>query len=766
MAKARSEISPATKQSIGRWLFNTIFKLVIVGLFALLIYVIYLDAKVRDKFEGERWQVPIQVYSRAETIAIGDKLSLTLLADVMQRAGYQRVNKVWRPGQFAQSNARIIIFRKAFEETSTEIPQAKLTIDVRNGKIDKLYQDDISQQQLILPPQHIARLVSDDKEDRVLVDLESVPETLLDTLLLVEDRDFYFHRGVSPVGILRALYNNIVAGRTVQGGSTLTQQLVKNMYLTRQKTLVRKINEAIMALLLELRYSKDQLLEAYINEVYLGQHYANGIYGFGLASEFYFGQNIGQLSSAQMALLVGIIKGPSYYDPWRKPERVKKRRDLVLRLMLEHDIIDVATFESAASSNLGIRQSRRLSKQRFYNYLQQVRREMPEILSGYERNAGVKVFTGFSMLSQLLLEDTTKQTLLDLESQHQQQGLQAAALVTDITSGELRAIVGDRNANNNGFNRALDAKRQIGSLIKPAIYLPALEQYQHFNLATVIEDKPMSVTTESGEQWSPKNYDGKFREQVSLIDGLTYSLNVPTVNLGMMLGLTTVLDVMNMLGYDQDVTLRPSILLGAVNMSPFSVNQLYLPIANNGYYQPVHAITHVVSHHGETIWEYQLPAEQRISSHTSFLLNHALTSVTEKGTAKSLSWRLKGSKLAGKTGTTNDQRDSWFVGYDKATLVTTWIGHDDNKPTELTGSSGALVLFANYMKASGVKNIINKMPETVAMVKFENKTGNPVKDNCKGVTRYPAVVGELSYSNCMEKIEDKRPWWKKIFGDG
>lgn len=601
MAKARSEISPATKQSIGRWLFNTIFKLVIVGLFALLIYVIYLDAKVRDKFEGERWQVPIQVYSRAETIAIGDKLSLTLLADVMQRAGYQRVNKVWRPGQFAQSNARIIIFRKAFEETSTEIPQAKLTIDVRNGKIDKLYQDDISQQQLILPPQHIARLVSDDKEDRVLVDLESVPETLLDTLLLVEDRDFYFHRGVSPVGILRALYNNIVAGRTVQGGSTLTQQLVKNMYLTRQKTLVRKINEAIMALLLELRYSKDQLLEAYINEVYLGQHYANGIYGFGLASEFYFGQNIGQLSSAQMALLVGIIKGPSYYDPWRKPERVKKRRDLVLRLMLEHDIIDVATFESAASSNLGIRQSRRLSKQRFYNYLQQVRREMPEILSGYERNAGVKVFTGFSMLSQLLLEDTTKQTLLDLESQHQQQGLQAAALVTDITSGELRAIVGDRNANNNGFNRALDAKRQIGSLIKPAIYLPALEQYQHFNLATVIEDKPMSVTTESGEQWSPKNYDGKFREQVSLIDGLTYSLNVPTVNLGMMLGLTTVLDVMNMLGYDQDVTLRPSILLGAVNMSPFSVNQLYLPIANNGYYQPVHAITHVVSHHGETI---------------------------------------------------------------------------------------------------------------------------------------------------------------------
>ncbi|NMP31891.1 penicillin-binding protein 1B [Thalassotalea sp. M1531] len=768
MTRQKLQQSPNSAKKVKppflRWLFITSLKLVLLTLCFLVIYVIYLDAKVRDKFEGERWQIPVQVFSKVERISIGDALSLPILAQMLERSGYQKVTKVWRSNQFALSSTRLIIFRAAFDSTDQEFERAKLTIDVSNAIVSKLHQDNRPVKHVLIEPQLIARIVPESKEDRVLVGLESVPESLLDTLLLVEDRDFYFHKGVSPLGILRALYQNLVAGRTVQGGSTLTQQLVKNMYLTREKTLIRKVNEAIMALLLEYRYSKDQLLEAYINEVYLGQHYANGIYGMGLASEFYFGRDINQLSAAQMALLIGVIKGPSYYDPWRKPERAKKRRDLVLRLMFEHHLIDVGTFESSVESDLAIRDSRRLKKQHFYNYMQQVKRELPALLSGYEQSAGIKVFTGFSMKAQLMLEQVTAKTLTSLESKYQQQGLQAAAIVTDKATGEIRAIIGDRNPTNNGFNRALDAKRPIGSLIKPAIYLPALEQYQQFSFATLIEDKPITMGSDQGKQWQPKNYDGKFRGQVPLIDGLTQSLNIPTINLGMMLGLDTIGQSIEMLGYQESITLRPSMLLGAVNMSPFDVTQMYIPIANQGYYEQVHAITHIVSHLEETLWQYQPRIEQRISAQGAYLLNYALQGVTKSGTAKSLSWRLKGKQVAGKTGTTNDQRDSWFIGYDQQHLMTTWIGHDDNKPTKLTGSSGALVLFADYMKLAGTKNLNWQAPDYIAMTDFERSTGNAVKEKCQQIDKYPAITTELLYSNCMAAVKEERSWLEKLFG--
>ncbi|MFD2167741.1 penicillin-binding protein 1B [Thalassotalea euphylliae] len=753
------------KKSWGRWLSITFLKLSLAAIAFLTVYVIYLDAKVRDKFEGERWQIPLQVFSKQHDISVGDSLNLNLLADVLKSVGYQKVQKVWRPKQFALSATRIILFRRAFDTSTENMPAASLTIDVQNGKVTRLYQDDIAVQQVTIEPQSIARILPENKEDRLLVGLEAVPESLLDTLLLVEDRDFYFHKGVSPHGILRALYTNLSAGRTVQGGSTLTQQLVKNMYLTREKTLVRKLNEAIMALLLEFRYSKDQLLEAYINEVYLGQHYANGVYGFGLAAEFYFGQNINQLTPAQMALLVGVIKGPSLYDPWRKPENAKKRRDLVLRLMFEHQLLGRHQYELAVNSTLGVRTKRRLAKHQFYSYVQLVKQELSPLLETLPQSEGLKVYTGFSLLTQQQLQITAEKTLKELEVTYKQSALQAAVIVTDLNTGEVSALLGDRNHSNNGFNRALNAKRQIGSLIKPAVYLPALERYQQFTLATVIEDKPINMQADNGSTWQPKNYSGKFKGQVPLIDGLVESLNIPTVNLGMTVGLDNVNQALQMLGYQENVTLRPSMLLGAVTMSPYDINQLYVPIANYGYYMPTHAITRITSHTGETLWQFDSNPEPRISQQTAFLLNYALTEAAQRGTAKSLSWRLKGANVAGKTGTTNDERDSWFVGYDQQTLVTTWIGNDDNKPTNLTGSSGALVLYANLMKSLGVKNLDWSQPDAIAITSFETQTGNAVRQTCQSMAKYPAVTIDLTLSDCMEKIEDKRSWLERLFGD-
>lgn len=778
--KKSSKNERAQSKSWLRRLVITTGKLIVVLIFVLAIFTIYLNAKVQQTFEGQRWQVPAQIYGQIEQLTVGEPLNLNHLGKSLKLNGYQRVNTVKASGQYAQSANRIIIYRRPFSFPQTMTVAStyaiKLTIDVSNGKISQLFSDDVPVTSLPLEPILLARLVPNNKEDRVLVALEKTPTQLLDTLLLIEDRNFYHHQGISPLGILRALYNNLMAGRTVQGGSTLTQQLVKNMFLTRERTLTRKLKEAMMAIIIEVRYSKDQLLEAYINEVYLGQHYANGIYGFGLAAKFYFGKSLAELNSAQIALLVAQVKGPSYYDPWRHPTRAKERRDLILRLMFEENFLSVNEFKQSVNSPLSIRSNRRFNQQAYPAYLQLVQKELDQLLPTYQQKTGIRVFTGFSHLSQQFLEQTVTSQLANLESKYQQKNLQVAMLVTDIRSAEIRAIVGDRQSGYAGFNRAMTAKRPVGSLIKPAIYLAALERYEQFNFATLLADEPITLTNgveivnekgaKKAKSWKPQNYDGKYRHQVPLIDGLVDSLNIPTVNLGMALGLENVANVIHMLGFDEDIVMRPSILLGALNMSPMQINQMYLALANQGYAEQAHAINTVTSSKGETLWQYKPTNAQVISTNAVYLMDYALSEVTKTGTAKSLSWRLKNNQLAGKTGTSNDLRDSWFIGYDNNNLVTTWVGKDDNKPTGLTGSSGALVLFADYMKQQGVINRQMPKPDAVAMTVFETETGHAVQSHCANTINYPAIsAGIILQKGCLQPKVDERSWFERLFSD-
>lgn len=772
-----------TKKSVSsnkiglRWVVVTTAKLAFALSFALAIFVIYLDAKVQRTFEGQRWQVPAQVYGQIELLRTGDTIDINQIVKSLKINGYRKVTSVKSPGQFAQSAHRLILYRRAFafpnveldvtEEASTDA--VHLTIDYADNKVSKLFVNNTVVTQVKLEPILLARLVPDNKEDRILVALEQMPTLLLDTLLLIEDRDFYHHQGVSPLGILRALYSNIMAGRTVQGGSTLTQQLVKNMFLTRERTLIRKVKEAIMALIIEVRYSKDQLLEAYINEVYLGQHYANGIYGFGLAAKFYFGKPLAELNSGQMALLVAQVKGPSYYDPWRHPDRATQRRDLILRLMFEQNQLSVEEFEKMLTSSLSIRKNRRFKAEQYPAYLQLVKRELNQHLSTYQQKMGIRVFTGFSHVSQQLLEESVASQLAQLEKKNHQKELQAAMIVTDIESAEIRALVGDRKNGFAGFNRALDAKRPVGSLIKPAIYLAALERFEQFNFASILADEPITLSSDSGDngqgkKWQPKNYDGKYRHQVPLIDGLVKSLNVPTVNLGMSLGLENVANAIHLLGFKEDIITRPSILLGAINMSPLQINQMYLAFAKQGEFEQAHAINKVVSSYGETVWQFEPVSTKVISTNAAYLLDYALTQVAITGTAKSLTWRLKNSKVAGKTGTSNDSRDSWFVGFDEKNLITTWLGKDNNKPTGLTGSSGALLLFTDFIKKQGVVNKSVIQPSAIELTVFEVKTGNAVTSNCADTVTYPAISAGVSVSKgCLKERTDKPSWLEKLF---
>jgi penicillin-binding protein 1B len=765
----QKKLSKNKTKSWLHWCFITAVKLFIIILVVFSFYAVYLDSRVQNKFEGQRWNIPVQVYGKIEKLSAGDDVSSTKIMQGLQLTGYQKKRSVANPGEFSFANNQLVIYRRAFDFGDGHAQSQRFTIELAGKKIQTISAQQDFIESLKLEPLLLERLVPENKEDRIIVSLESVPEQLIDTLLLVEDRDFYFHYGISPIGIFRALVNNIRAGRTVQGGSTLTQQLVKNMFLTREKTLWRKINEAIMSVILELRYSKDQLLEAYINEVYLGQHYANGVYGFGLAAKFYFDQPIQSLSVEQMAMLVGQVKGPSYYDPWRHPENSLKRRDLVLRLMYQNELISQKTFQTALESPLSIRKSRRVKQQKFPAYLQLVKKELAEKLSEFDQQAGVRVFTGFSIAMQTYMEQTIAEQIPQLEKNNKNKALQVAMVVTDIHSGEVRALSGDKNAGYAGFNRALYAKRPIGSLVKPAIYLAALERYQQYNFATLLNDAPIVLASDNGTEWRPKNYNGKFEGKVSLLDALVRSLNVPTVNLGMQLGLENVADVFHLLGYPDDIVTRPSMLLGALSLSPFAVNQFYLPIAKQGYQGESHAINRIVSAKGETLWQFEQAKEQLFSTQGIYLLDYALSQVTKKGTARSLAWRLKGTELAGKTGTTNEQRDSWFVGYDNENLVTTWLGRDDNKATQLTGSSGALVLFSHFMQKNGVSNKIREKPENVAITLFEVSSGNAVSVECQEMVAYPAITtGLLVEPHCLAKKQQKEEkplsWLEKLFG--
>ncbi len=760
-----ASIPSSPVQRFLAWFFRTSLKLSLAIILGLIIYVVYLDGKVQRKFEGQRWQIPIQVYGKISQLQVQQKINLKNIATELELTGYKKVVTVTKAGQFAQTPHRLIIYRRAFDFGFGEEGETLLQIDEKQGVISQLYQNNLQVKSVLLEPILLDRIVPKNNEDRLLVSLEDVPEKLLDTLLLVEDRDFYYHHGVSPLGILRALLVNISAGRTVQGGSTLTQQLVKNMFLTRERTLTRKINEALMALILEYRYSKDQLLEAYVNEVYLGQHFGNGIYGFALAAKFYFGQNLAQLSHEQMALLVAQIKGPSFYDPWRHPKRAKDRRDLVLNLMFEKSLLSRDEYITAVESPLTIRQTRRLRKQSYPAYLQVVKQELNQLLPDLKQQSGLRIFTGFSALSQKLLSKTVHKKLSELEQKYQSDKLQAAMVVVDITSGEIRALIGDRNSGYAGFNRALNAKRPIGSLIKPVIYLAALERYQQYNLATLLVDKPLKIPDNSGNVWQPKNYDGNYRGHVNLLNALTHSLNIPTVNLGLSLGLSNVSDAIKALGYQEKIPLRPSMLLGSINMSPLEVSQLYQTIAAQGYYRQQHAIIEVLDNNNQVLWQAPKNSEQRLSDGGSYLINYALRKVVEQGTAKSLTWRLPEHNLAGKTGTTNQLRDSWFVGYDAKHLITTWVGRDDNKPSKLTGSSGALVLFADYIKQQGIASKTLVMPDNIGLFWFEQKTGNAVTEECSDIVQYPAVIAGIAIQkHCLKKREKKRSWLERLFG--
>lgn len=711
-----------------------------LALLAVLIFVgIYLDSYVKQRFEGQLFELPTVVYGRVLTLEPGSPVTLNQLTDELDVLNYRKVRSPRHPGEYSSSSTKVEMIRREFE--FEDGPEAYRHVMLHFSKLGIERIESLETERdmgyLRIDPKMLGMLEKNNDEQRLFIKREQFPEVLVDALLVTEDRDFYQHDGVSPVAILRALAANVKAGRTVQGGSTLTQQLAKNLFLSRERTLWRKVREAYIALILDHRYSKDRILEAYLNEVYLGQSRGEAIHGFGLASRLYFGQPIQELRIDQIALLVGMVKGPSYYNPVRHPERAKVRRDLVLRLMMQQDILTSGEYELAVTRPLDIQDTPQIAS-RQPAYFQQLNRELQQkVGDAFRTQAGLKVYTSLDPVSQFELEKAVKRKIPQLELKTSK-GLEAAAVAVDRRSGEIRAMVGGKRTGYDGFNRALNASRPIGSLAKPAVYLTALSQPKKYTLASTLEDKPLTMKGSKGSVWAPKNYDRKFRGDVPLYLAFARSLNVPTVRLGLDLGIKPVMDTFEQLGVDrQEIRPVPSMFLGAFSLTPYQVAQMYQTLTNSGKKAPLSALRSVKDNDGEVIYRSIPRVSQTVSQQAAWLTTYAMKTAVAQGTGRYLQQKFSWAALAGKTGTSNDTRDSWFVGVDGREVVTIWVGRDDNKPTQLTGASGALRVYHQYLTNRAPEKLILPWPQQVTTLGFKAQPSGGLKVDCGNDLRLP-----------------------------
>ena len=675
-------------------------KLGLVGLVVLAVFAVYLDAVVQEKFSGKRWTVPAKVYARPLELFVGQKLSKADFLQELDALGYRRETSVNGPGAVSVAGNNLELHTRGFQFYESSEPAQRIRVRFSGDYVAGLNQANGGNLAVArLEPMLIGGLYPAHQEDRLLIKLEQLPPYLAETLVAIEDREFFNHFGVSPKGIARAVWINATAGQLRQGGSTLTQQLVKNFYLTNERTLARKATEAMMAVLLELHYDKKEILEAYLNEVFLGQDGQRAVHGFGLASQYFFSQPLSELKLDQVALLVGMVKGPTYYNPRRQPERALQRRNLVLDVLVEQGVVTQEQAAAAKQKPLGVTQRGSMADSSFPAFLDLVKRQLREDYREQDlTEEGLRIFTSFDPILQLKAETALLDSLTRMSGRKGADEVEAGMVVTNPETGEVQVLIGSRQPRFAGFNRALDAVRPIGSLIKPAIYLAALERPSQYTLTSWLEDQPFSIKGQDGQVWTPQNYDRKAHGSVYLYQSLANSYNLSSVKLGMELGVPTVLKTLDRLGVEQKWPAYPSMLLGAGALSPLEVADMYQTIANGGFNTPLRAIRSVLTAEGEPLKRYPFQIQQRFDAGAIYLLQSAMQRTLREGTGRSVYNRLPGSlTLAGKTGTSNDSRDSWFAGFSQDLLAVVWMGRDDNGPTPFTGASGALQVWTDFM---------------------------------------------------------------------
>ena len=743
---------------------------------ALLGWVIYLDRIITAQFEGRRWTLPAQVFAEPLELYAGQSFGADTLEQELKRLGYRLADRAEEPGSYTRRGGRIDLVNRRFQFWDALQEPQLLSVVTRGNSIESMRNGRNEDVPIFrLDPLLIGSIFPIHGEDRVVVTPDEVSPLLPAALKVVEDRKFDSHNGVDFGAIARAAWVNLRAGQIEQGGSTLTQQLVKSYFLDNRRTLGRKLEEAMMAWLLEVHFEKQDLMNAYINEIYLGQDGNRAVHGFGLASQFYFGKPLAELQLHEVALLVAIVRGPSYYDPRRHEQRARARRDLVLKLMAQYKVVDEKAAKAAAKRPLGIVNASTQAGGYYPAFLDLVRRTLRRDYREEDlTEAGLKIFSTLSPFTQSQAEKALTQELERLDKARKQKAdhkLEGVVVVTAPQNGEVIAMVGGRQASFDGFNRALDAKRSIGSLVKPVIYLAAVESGR-FNAASIIEDGPVEVKLSNNKVWTPQNISEEYYGPVPLVRALAQSMNLATVRLGLDVGLPKVTNEFVALGLEREPPQLPSVLLGSLDVSPLEVAQLYNAFANGGFSTPLRAVRAVVDAEGKPLKSFALEVTPVADPVAVYQVNRMLVQVMEHGSGQAARAQIpREIVVAGKTGTSSDYRDSWFAGFSGNTLAVVWIGYDDNSPTGLTGSSGSLPVWSRLMRSIGTTSWSTPLPEGLEEVSIEFKTGQAAQQQCGGEdlvtiavpsgTQLPVRPG--CETSLFGEIGDKaREWWRSV----
>ncbi|MBI4125464.1 MAG: PBP1A family penicillin-binding protein [Deltaproteobacteria bacterium] len=724
-----------------------VLSLALAGILAILIgaHVKRLEKIVERKFSSvtRRWNIPSRVYSDAFYLYPGVDLARREVIKKLDRLAYRKVAAVQGPGDFSLQPGSLEIYLHDFAYPQEKFAGFPVRIE-KEGEIVRRLTDLESGEELPLvklEPEEMAAIFDEKMEDRTIITLKDCPQHLLEAIILIEDERFFKHKGIDPVAIARAAVADLLAMKIVQGGSTLTQQLVKNFFLTSKKAFRRKFNEALMSMILERKHTKAEILEAYLNEIYLGQRGTSSVTGVAEAAKHYFAKEVHQIGLAESALLAGLIRNPSLYSPFRDKEKAIARRDFILKKMLEQEIIDEEKYQQAATEELVTPkvELKPVFARYFIDFLKtQLADFYPEEVLETE---GLRIFTTLDMTMQFTAKEALNEGLADLEKkfghllpeEYREGKLQGCLVAISPQNGYVRAMVGGRDYAESQFNRCTQAARQPGSTFKPFVYLTALDPGragQTYTLASLVEDKTFEMETPEGP-WSPQNYDKKEHGLVTLRTALEKSYNIATVKLALNVGLEKIVRTAHDAGITSPLSPFPSLALGVFEVSPLELAQAFAVFPNRGLRTRALSIIHVTTSEGDVLEKETLKIQRAFDEAPIALVTSAMQGVMERGTAAAVRAFGFHGKAAGKTGTTSDYRDAWFAGFTPDLLALVWTGFDDNTPIEMSGARAALPIWSAFMKkVAGESTAAFTFPKEIVQVAIDPETGGLATRQC------------------------------------
>ncbi|HET7434091.1 MAG TPA: PBP1A family penicillin-binding protein [Thermoanaerobaculia bacterium] len=735
--------------------------LVMIAFVAFIGFVGYAYVVVTKKFDSSRrWDLPSRVYSDATPLVPGMTFPRTLLEAKLNHVGYQEVRKrVENPGEYRYVGDDLEIYLNNFEYPDMEFHAMPVMVEMSDGSVSGIRRlnDNVSMRGVRIEPELITSIYNNEMEDRVPVSLNAVPKVLTEAIIATEDRGFYRHEGISIRGTLRALWTDLRSKSLSAGGSTLTQQLVKNLYLNPERTFRRKAVEALMAVLLEARYSKEEILQGYLNEIYLGQNGSVQIIGVEQASQVYFGKHVTYISLPEAATLAGMIRSPNVLSPLKYPERAKPRRDVVLKLMLDQNMISPRDYEQAIATPLSVPRFPKTSRSAPF-FVDLVLKELRETYPETQlKTEGLRIFTTLDTIMQRSAESALDKGIGDLTKRYShirkaESPLQGVVITIQPGTGYVKALVGGRSYSKTQFNRAIQARRQPGSLFKPFVYVTAMDPargHQAFTAATVLDDEPIAIQSGS-TMWRPQNYDNRFHGRVTVRTALVHSYNIPAVRAAIDAGVPNVIKTAAKIGIESKLQPYPSISLGSFEVTPLEIAYAYSAFANLGVKAEPVSILAVVTRDGKLLESRNVKMKRVAPAGVCYVMNDILKDVFDYGTATKARTLGFTRQFAGKTGTTNNYRDAWFVGYSPRILTLVWVGFDDGKSVRLAGGDACVPIWTAHMNAivGAVPDVDWRQPEDVTEREIDPLSGMLATPYCPDTKTEVFVSGTEPESVC------------------